>query len=598
MFDTLIRGGTVVDGTGRPAFTADIGIRDGIIVHVGHGETATRETIDADGATVTPGFIDIHTHYDGQASWDETFEPSIYHGVTTVVMGNCGVGFAPVRDHDHQRLIELMQGVEEIPGTALAEGIRWGWNSFREYTAVLDAMPHTLDFMTLVPHDSLRLYVMGDRAAAREAATDDDCAQMRALLREALADGAIGFSTGRSDNHRTALGEETPASEADARELNSLAGAYQGLPYRVLHAVSDYDCIGATPGNERARFDREYDLLEGMARTARRPLAITWLERINAPSQHRWLAERAERSLADGLDVRLQTACRPVGILNGLDTSFNVLKSYPSYREISRRPLDERLEHLRDPAFRARLLAEKPVTLAQAGSAVPPLVDLVVSRLDQTAEVMFPLSAGEDALPDYEPDPSTSFAAQARARGVSALEVIYDYLAGGDGTRLIYFPIFNYLGGSLDGLHEMLGHPQALFALGDGGAHVGTICDASFQTTMLAHWVRDRRRGARLPMERAVEMMSARNADHLGLTDRGRLLVGRRADINVFDAARIAPLAPTIVRDLPAGGRRMMQKARGMLATVVAGHTVCRDGRITDARPGRWVPAQGAHAPG
>ncbi|MEZ5649472.1 MAG: amidohydrolase family protein [Burkholderiaceae bacterium] len=590
MFDTLIKSGTVVDGTGRPGFTADIGIRDGVIVHVGAGGGTAREIIDADGATVTPGFVDIHTHYDGQASWDATFEPSVYHGVTTVVMGNCGVGFAPVHDHDHQRLIELMQGVEEIPGTALSEGIRWGWNSFTDYARTLDAMPHSIDFATLVPHDALRLYVMGDRAAEGQPATDDDCARMRALLHEAMRDGAVGFSTGRSDNHRTAHGEETPASEADARELNALAAAYEGLPYRVLHAVSDYDCIRATPDNERALFDREYDLLEGMARVARRPMALTWLERINAPRQHRWLAERAEASRAAGLDVRLQTACRPVGILNGLDTSFNVLKSYPSYREIGRRPLAERLEHLRDPAFRARLLAEKPVTLAQAGSAVPPLVDLVVAQLDKTAEVMFPLTTGDGTLPDYEPDPSTSFAAQARARGVSALEAIVDYLASGDGTQLIYFPIFNYLGGSLEGLRHMIEHPQALFALGDGGAHVGTVCDASFQTTMLAHWVRDRSRGPRLTMERAVEMMSARNADHMGMADRGRLLVGKRADVNVFDALRVAPLAPTIVRDLPAGGRRMMQKSRGMLATLVAGQAVTREGLLTDARPGRWVP--------
>ncbi|MEZ5657009.1 MAG: amidohydrolase family protein [Burkholderiaceae bacterium] len=380
MFDTLIRGGTVVDGTGQPGFTADIGIRDGRIVHIGTGQQAARERIDADGAIVAPGFIDIHTHYDGQASWDETFEPSVYHGVTTAVMGNCGVGFAPVHDHDHQRLIELMQGVEEIPGTALSEGIRWGWNSFAEYAHALDAMPHTIDFATLVPHDALRLFVMGDRAAEGQPATDEDCARMKALLHEALREGAIGFSTGRSDNHRTALGEETPASEAEAKELEALAAAYQGLPYRVLHAVSDYDCIRATAENERALFDREYDILEGMARVARRPLAITWLERINAPQQHRWLAERAEASRTAGLDVRLQTACRPVGILNGLETSFTVLKSYPSYREIGRRSLAERLEHLRDPAFRARLLAEKPITLAQPGSSVPPLVDLVVAR--------------------------------------------------------------------------------------------------------------------------------------------------------------------------------------------------------------------------
>ncbi|MGC1443052.1 MAG: amidohydrolase family protein [Burkholderiaceae bacterium] len=591
MFDTLIKGGTVVDGNGTEPVLADVGNRDGIITHIGHGQSQARQTIDADGATVTPGFIDIHTHYDGQASWDESFSPSIFHGVTTVVMGNCGVGFAPVRDGDHDRLIELMQGVEEIPGTALAEGINWSWNSFEQYTQALDAIPHTLDFLTLVPHDSLRLFVMGERAAQREIATAADCAQMKSLLASALKNGAIGFSTGRSDNHRTARGEETPASEADVRELTALASAFEGLPYRVLHAVSDYHCIRTDDGDERARFDREYNMLELLARTANRPLALTWLERINAPQQHRWLAERVEAAGKDGLDIRLQTACRPVGILNGLDTSFNVLKSFPSYRNIARLPVAERIAAIKDPEMRARILSETPLTLAREGSAVPPLVDLVVRDLENSARVMFPLSSGADSLPDYEPDPSTSFAARAKANGTSALAEIYDYLAEGDGSNLIYFPIFNYLDGSLNELHRMMSHPKALFALGDAGAHVGTICDASFQTTMLAHWVRDRQRGDKIPMSQAVEMMSARNADHLGLVDRGRLAVGMRADINVFDAATIAPLRPTIVRDLPAGGRRMVQHAQGMLATMVAGQVVCANGEITDARPGRWVRA-------
>ncbi len=591
MFDTLIRSGSVVDGNGGEPVTADIGIKDGVITHIGQGETQARETIDADGATITPGFIDIHTHYDGQATWDETFSPSVFHGVSTVVMGNCGVGFAPVKDSDHSRLIELMQGVEEIPGTALAEGIKWSWNSFEEYTQALDATPHSIDYMTLVPHDALRLFVMGDRAANREIATEADCRQMQSLLTSALKNGAVGFSTGRSDNHRTAVGEETPASEADARELKTLASAFDGLPYRVLHAVSDYHCIRTDQGDERERFDREYDMLELLARTANRPLALTWLERINAPQQHRWLAERAEAAKAQGLDIRLQTACRPVGILNGLDTSFNVLKSFPSYREIARRPVAERIAAVKDPAMRERILNEKPLMLAQPGSSVPPLVDIIVSTLEESARVMFPLAAGQDVLPDYEPDPSTSFAARAKVKGTSALAEIYDYLAEGDGSNLIYFPIFNFLGGSLDELYNMMSHPQALFALGDGGAHVGTICDASFQTTMLAHWVRDRKRGKKISMGRAVEMMTARNADHLGLTDRGRLAVGMKADINVFDAATVAPLRPQIVRDLPAGGRRMVQHAQGMLATMVGGDVVTRNGELTDARPGRWVSA-------
>ncbi len=594
MIDLLIRAARVVDGTGADAFTADVGIDAGRIVEIGRIGGAAHRTIDADGALLTPGFVDIHTHYDGQASWDETFSPSVDHGVTTVVMGNCGVGFAPVRPGEQERLLQLMEGVEEIPGAALAEGIRWGWQGFAEYAARLDAMPHSIDFMTLVPHDCLRLYVMGDRAARGAPATADDRAQMASLLREALAAGAAGFSTGRTDNHRTTLGEPTPAHEADREELLALARAFHGLPHRVMHAVSDFDCMRGAPEEQKARFDVEYTLLEDVARELQgdggvvRPLALTWLQRLNAPMQGAWLGEAAARSRAQGLDIRLQTACRAIGVINGLDTTFNALMAFPSYQAIADLPLPERAARLRDPALKARLLAETPVKMARDGSAIPPIVDQLLANFEQTAKLLFPFGS-TGGTPDYEPDPRSCFWAQAQARGVSSLEAVYDWLAAGDGGNLVYFPIFNYLGGSLDHVGTMLRHPQALLALSDAGAHVGTVCDASLPTTLLATWARDRNRGPLLPLEQAVAMLSGRNAAHMGLADRGTVRVGQRADLNLIDHARLRVRMPELVRDLPAGGRRFVQRADGYLATLVAGQVVCEAGRVTPARPGRWV---------
>lgn len=593
MIDLLIRGGTVVDGHGTEPFEADVGVHHGRIVSIGHvgdvGRSAHRR-IDASGAVVAPGFVDIHTHYDGQASWDETFSPSVFHGVTTLVMGNCGVGFAPVRNGDQDRLIALMEGVEEIPGAALAEGIHWNWSDFRSYMEALDVMPHTLDFMTLVPHDCLRLYAMGDRAARGEPAMAADRDTMRRLLREALAAGAAGLSTGRTDNHRTREGMSTPGAEADAVELFALADAFRGLPYRVLHAVSDFDCMRGDPTSRRARFDAEYMLLESVARLAARPLALTWLERVNAPEQWRWLAERAEASNARGVTIRLQAACRGIGLLNGLDTSFNALMAFPSYQALAHLPLPERAARMRDPEVRARILAEPRVTLAGDGSPVPPLADALLADIDRVSMLMFPFAAGAGETPDYEPDPRTSFGARAKARGESPLGTIYDWLAQGEGDNLVYFPIFNYLGGSLDTVHTMLTHPLALASLGDAGAHVGTVCDASMSTTMLAHWARDRR-GARIALPAAIEMLSRRNARHMGLTDRGAIEVGMRADLNIIDPSVVSPEPPRLVRDLPAGGRRFVQGARGYRATLVAGVPVVEDGMLTGARPGRLVRA-------
>ncbi len=536
---------------------------------------------------MTPGFVDIHTHYDGQASWDETFSPSIHHGVTTLMMGNCGVGFAPLRTGPKAKavadLIDLMEGVEDIPGVALAEGVRFDWESFPQFMDALETMPHSLDFLLQIPHDPVRMRVMGERALAGAAATPDDVAAMRALVAEALQAGAAGFSTGRSDNHRTASGKDTPACEADAAELTGIVQAFDGLHHGVVQLVSDFDLLR---GPER--FDVEFDLVEQMARASGRPLSMTWLQRDPGGEQWKKVRSRVEAGVAAGLPLHLQTAARGIGVINGLDASFHPFIGFPAYKEIAKLPLAQRAAAMREPTRRAAILAQKSEPMAGDGTPVPPLVDILLARIEIISARMFPLCTPQRPVPDYEPDVRSSFYAQAKQRGTTALAALYDYLAEGDGDNLIYFPIFNYNEGSLDVVHQMLQHPRALFALSDSGAHVGTVCDASFTTFMLTHWVRDRA-GDKLGLERAVEMLSGRNASYLGLQDRGRIAPGQRADLNLIDPQRLSVGVPKLVRDLPAGGRRFLQKGEGYIGTWVEGVAVQRDGRVSDARPGRLV---------
>ncbi|MDP3754096.1 amidohydrolase family protein [Polaromonas sp.] len=581
MLDWLIEGGTVVDGTGGAPFTADVGVKDGRIVAVGKITEAARERVDANGAWVTPGFVDIHTHYDGQATWDETFSPSIHHGVTTVVMGNCGVGFAPVRKGHEADLIKLMEGVEDIPGAALAEGIRWNWESFPQFMDALDATPHSLDFLLQIPHDPVRMAVMGERAFTQQAAGADDIVAMRALVREALQAGAVGFSSGRSDNHRTSEGKETPASEATSAELCGIASAFEGLSHGVIQMVSDFDVL---KGPER--FDVEFDLVEAVARASNRPLSMTWLQRDPGGAQWQAIRERVDIAVSKRLPLYLQTAARGIGVINGLEASFHPFMGFPGFKEIAHLPLTERAAAMRDPARKTRVLGEKSDRMAGDGTAIPPLVDILLARIELISGRMFPL----DANLNYEPDVMQSFLVRAKQRGTTALEALYDHLAEGEGNNLIYFPIFNYNDGSLSAVRSMLEHPRALAGLSDAGAHVGTVCDASFTTFMLTHWVRDRASG-NLSLERAVEMMTSRNARYLGLTDRGTIAVGQRADVNVIDPQRLSVGVPALVRDLPAGGKRFLQKGVGYLGTWVAGQLVQRDGEITAARPGRLVRA-------
>jgi len=580
MYDVKIVGGTIVDGTGAPRFTGDVGVKDGRIVAVGECAESAKETLQADGAIVTPGWTDIHTHYDGQISWDPELTPSSIHGVTTAVMGSCGVGFAPVRPADHQKLIELMEGVEDIPGTALSEGITWGWESFPEYMDVLDRTPRAINYMCQVPHDPLRVYVMQERAVAESISTDEDIAEMRRLLRVALDAGAVGFSTGRSDNHRSVKGDWTPASEASARELAGIVQAFAGLDHGVIQAVSDFNIMH---GDEH--FDREFGLLEQMLEAGGgRPMSISTMQRDHQSKQWKWIMDRAQKCVDRGYDVRCQVAPRGIGVMLGLQATFHPFMGFPSYKKISQLPLEERVKAMRDPELKAKMITETSEPIAGDGSMLPPLADYFLANLDMVAMRLFRL--GED--PNYEPTVQESFAAEAMRRGEPVLSVIYDAVLESEGEALLYFPVYNYAGMNLDTVHQMLTHPLALPGLSDGGAHVGTVCDASFPTFLLTHWARDRDHD-RIDLEKVVKLQAYDTARFLGLEDRGSVAVGQRADLNIIDHQNLKLLHPKMLRDLPAGGQRLMQRAEGYLATLVSGQVIARNGQLTGARPGRLV---------
>lgn len=585
MFDLKIVNGTVIDGSGGAAQQLNIAVQDGKIVAIGECAGAAREEIDAAGAIVTPGFVDVHTHYDGQISWDEELKPSVNHGVTTAVLGNCGVGFAPCRASDRDALIKLMEGVEDIPGTALHEGIQWNWETFPEYMDAIDQQPHTIDFAVLIPHDPVRVYAMGERAVFDQAATPEDIARMRDIVREAMEAGAIGFSTGRSDVHKTSEGEWTPASEASKDELVGIATAFQGLDYGVLQAVNDFDMV-----RPEDNFDKEFELMEAYFRASGgRPGSMSLMQRDFAPDDWLKIIARSEALNADGLDISLQVAPRAIGVFNGLNCTFHPLMAHPSYIQIREKSLAERVAIMRDPEFRAQLLSEQSVPLAGPGSPVPPLVDLMIAQYPQLAEKMFTLEL--DGKVDYEQGNATSIAGMARAEGVSLWEKTYDLLLEDEGRALIYYPVYNYTEMNYDNVYTMLQHPKALPGLSDGGAHVGTICDASFPTYLLSYWTRDRADKNRpsIKLERAIQMLTADGADYLGLNDRGRLAVGLRADINIIDYPNLSLGVPQMVQDLPAGGQRLLQPVSGYKATFVAGQQVVKDDVVQSARPGRLV---------
>ena len=560
--DLVIRGGTVVDGTGAPARTADVAVDGDTVVEVGRVTGSAVRTIDAGGLLVTPGFVDIHAHYDGQASWDDRMVPSSWHGVTTVVAGNCGVGFAPVRPTDHARLIELMEGVEDIPGVVLDEGLSWEWETFPQFLDAVDGRPFDVDVALQLPHGALRLNVMGERGAARQPATADDIAAMGRQAAEAVEAGALGFTTSRTLNHRTSRGEPTPTLTAEADELVGIARAIGATGRGVLQVVSDF-----------ADADAEFGIFRRMAAESGRPLSFS-LAQARGLAWRRLLDLLSEAN-ADGVAMSAQVAPRPVGLLLGLQCTLNPFMTNPVFREVAGLPLDRQVPALTDPGFRERVLAAATTERADGK-----LGGRLIGAFDRMYELGDP--------PDYEPDPATSIARRAEREGRDPLDLAYDHLVSDGGRAFLYLPILNYVDGDLDATGEMLAHPHTVPGLADGGAHVSTICDASFPTTLLTLWGRDRDHG-RFGLPYLVQQHTQATARTVGLLDRGVLAPGYRADVNVIDFDNLTARRPEMRHDLPAGGRRLVQPAEGYVATVVAGRVTYQDGRPTDALPGRLV---------
>ena len=556
MFDLVIKGGSVLDGTGADARTADVAISDGVVVEVGQVDGPAHRTVDADGLLVTPGFVDIHVHYDGQATWDERLIPSSWHGVTTVVAGNCGVGFAPVRPSDHQRLIELMEGVEDIPGAALHEGLPWTWQSFPEFLDALDDRPYDVDLATQVPHSALRLNVMGERGAAREPATPEDIEAMAALAAQGIRAGGLGFTTSRTRNHRSSKGELTPTLTAEEDELVGIARAVGATGTGVLQVVSDFNDV-----------DAEFGLFRTMAEQSGRPLSFSLADAFGA--NWRRLLELLEEANGAGVPMRGQAAARAIGILLGLQCTLSPLLGNAVYQEeLASLPLPEQVRRMADPECKARILAE--------AHRAPGMLNL----WDRMYELGDP--------PDYEPDPSTSIEARAAREGREPLDLVYDLLIKDGGETFLYLPIINWFDGNLDAVGAMLAHEHTVPGLSDGGAHVGTICDASFPTTFLSYWGRDRAEG-RLPLPYLVQRHTRDTAATVGLLDRGVLAPGYLADCNLIDFEALRPRRPEMRHDLPAGGRRLLQRADGYVATVKRGQVTYERGEATDALPGSLV---------
>lgn len=572
MLDLTIRNGRIIDGTGRPEFDGDVGIRDGRIVEVGRVGESARRVIDAAGHLVTPGFVDLHTHYDGQVSWDNLLAPSSLHGVTSIAMGNCGVGFAPARPDQHDWLINLLEGVEDIPGTALAEGLAWDWESFPDYLDAIARREYTLDIGAQVPHSALRAYVMGERGGDHtEAPSAAEITRMQQLTLEALQAGALGFTSSRTDVHRTRAGKNIGTLSASEQELLGITEAVRAHGNAVIQLISD---AYRTPDDAFA--GRELDLIERLARSTGAPLSFTVQQSDEAPERFRFIFERVAAMVGEGLNVRVQVAPRPVGVILTFASTTNPFLLTPTYRALTHRhDLGERLAELARPEVRARILAEHDP------SRRPGIVESITHGFHQ----MFRM---EGAV-DYEPPADASIAAEAQRLGRNVAEHLYDVLLEADGRRLLYLPVANYSHGSLDDVYEMMTAPFALYGLSDGGAHCGTICDASFPTTTLSLWSRGNRSGKRIPLERLVHGYTQRNALQVGWHDRGVIAPGYLADLNVIDFPALGLGAPELVRDLPAGGTRLLQHARGYRQTIKTGVVTFEDGTSTGALPGRLV---------
>ena len=568
MHDIVIRGGTVIDGSGEPAFAGDVAIAGGRIAAVGGKQGPARREIDADGLLVTPGWVDVHTHYDGQAMWDPLLAPSCWHGVTTVMFGNCGVGFAPVKKHQRQTLMDLMEGVEEIPNPVLAAGLNWEWESFPEYMDELERRPRAIDIAAQIAHLPLRVYVMGDRAVRREPATADDIAEMRRLTIEALRCGAFGFTTSRTDSHKSPDGELVPSRDADDLELLGIGAALGVTGTGAFGMNSDFD-------------DEEYELrwMRKLAKETGRPVWFLLTDRYSDPQRWRRLMKAVHEARAQGLPLTAQMAGRPIGVMMGIGTALNPFTVRPSYKQLESLPIEEQRRRLRDPEMRRKILADQPADAEIAKLAQ--FRQVVAQRFDKFFVMGNP--------PDYEPGPEKSVAAIAQREGRSPEEVAYDYMI--EEGQYLYFPVVNYATGDHGPILEMLNDPACLLGLSDGGAHCTSIIDAGMPSYMLAHWGRDRARGPTLPLERLVKRQTSETSEFFGLNDRGRLAPGLRADVNVIDFDALKLHKPELVHDMPADGRRFIQRVEGYESTLVAGTPIFERGQHTGAMPGRLVRA-------
>lgn len=572
--DLVIRGGTLVDGTGQAPRRADLAIDGDRITAVGSDLAKGHREIDADGQLVTPGWVDIHAHYDAQATWDPMLSPSSEHGVTTVVLGNCGVGFAPVRESLRNELIDLMEAVEDIPGAAMHEGIEWEWETFPEFMDALERRDHAIDYGLQVPHCALRAYVMGQRGIDNEFATADDIVEMQRIVREALRAGALGFSTSRTEMHNTLQGDPVPGTFAQRDELFGIGAALAAENAGVFQMAVTHREV-----------PREMSWMKELARETGRMVTFNLQQIDEAPDLYKEALRGLDEARAEGItNLRGQFSGRPVGVLMGWETSVHPFLGHPEYVKLMKLPVRERLERLRRPELKARLLENGALRI----DALPknaPIPAIFLQFLTAATHKMYPMGARQD----YEPDPSDSVAGRVKSSGRSPAEIVYDALMDQDGKGLLYFPLFGYATSRFDAIEETLLHPQTGISLADGGAHCGAICDAGTPTFMLTHWVRDRTRGARLPIEFIVRRQTRDTAHQYGLLDRGVLKPGLKADVNVIDLERLGLGLPEMRHDFPAAGRRLYQGATGYRATLVSGQVIFEEGKATGALPGSLV---------
>jgi N-acyl-D-amino-acid deacylase len=564
-YDLIIRNGIVHDGLGNAPRRTDLAIRDGKIAAIGAIDGTAPQEIDASGLLVTPGFVDVHTHYDGQSTWENRLAPSCFHGVTSVVMGNCGVGFAPCKPDQRDMLVKVMEGVEDVPEVVMTEGLPWNWETFPQYLDALEARRFDMDIAAQLPHSALRVYVMGERAATQEPPTAEDLRRMRDLTREAIEAGALGVTTSRNMLHRTKAGELAPSLFSEEEELGALAEGLKDAGKGVLQIIP------APMGDAES----EFAIMRRLAERSGRPLSYSLIQMpAGDPMAWKKSLDALSQAAQDGLEMRAQVAPRPVGMFYGLELSFHPFAYHPSYKAIRDLPLADRVRRMQDPHFRAQLLSE------QAEDTNP--VNLKTVKA-------FQFSYAWHDEPNYEPQPHQRIDRLADAAGLSVEEYAYDLLIARDGTGIFYLPGANYRDGNLKAVREMLGHPQAVVGLADGGAHYGMICDASFPTFFLTRWARDAAPQERIDLPKAIAALTSEPARLAGLLDRGRIAVGMKADLNVIDFDRLKVHVPTVAHDLPAGGRRMRQTAEGYVATVVSGVVTYQNGQPTGALPGRLV---------